>query len=138
MQFPINAIVLLKQSMQCNAFTNMYWCLHFSDNFDKDKEGSNIFFDDKHEMSKTTQHQQKFGKVEYAINWQWKEYVAVGLALTHDESPISRWYKNKITCGPEPKPIWTGMMPHSLAISFGILAGYKLHARMFGRKEDGK
>ncbi len=72
-QCPINAIVLLKESMPCNTFTNMYWGLHFSEKFDDNKEWSKIFFDEKHELSETTRHQQKFGKVKDAINWQWRE-----------------------------------------------------------------
>ncbi|KAL3778017.1 hypothetical protein ACHAW5_000523 [Stephanodiscus triporus] len=35
---------------------------------------------------------------------------------------------------PEPKPIRKGATLHSLTVSFGILAGYKLHARTFGRR----
>ncbi|KAL3797759.1 hypothetical protein ACHAW5_007546 [Stephanodiscus triporus] len=65
------------------------------------------------------------------------ECVTAGKALTHDKSRIAGWYKNEITCGPDPKPIRTGATLHSLAISFGILAGYKLHARTFGGKNDG-
>ncbi len=57
--------------------------------------------------------------------------------MTHDESRIAGWYKKEITCGPEPKPIRTGATLHSLAVSFGLLAGDKLHARTLGRKNDG-
>jgi hypothetical protein len=42
-----------------------------------------------------------------------------------------------MTIGPEPKPIRTGATLHSLAVTFGILAGYKLHARTFGGRSDG-
>jgi hypothetical protein len=42
-----------------------------------------------------------------------------------------------MTIGPEPKPIRMGATIHPLAVSFGILAGYKLHARTFGRRSDG-
>ena len=82
-------------------------------------------------------HQRKFGEVEDAINQRWKECVMAGKALTHNKSRIAGWYKNEITCGPEPKPIRTGATLHSLAVSFGLLAGYKLHARTFGGKNDG-
>ncbi|KAL3764758.1 hypothetical protein ACHAW5_006629 [Stephanodiscus triporus] len=78
-----------------------------------------------------------FGEVEDAINRRWKECVTAGKALAHNESRIAGWYKNEITCGPEPKPIRTGATLHSLAVTFGILAGYKLHARTFGGKNDG-
>ena len=63
--------------------------------------------------------------------------MTAGKSLTQDESPIAGWYKSKITCGPEPKPIRTGATLHSLAVSFGILAGYKLHVRTFGGKNNG-
>ncbi len=57
--------------------------------------------------------------------------------MTHDKSCIAGWYKSKITCGPEPKPIRTGATLHSMAVLFGPLAEYKLHARTFGGKNDG-
>ena len=63
--------------------------------------------------------------------------MPAGKSLTHNKSRIAGWYKSKITCRPEPKPIRTGATLHSLAVSFGILAGYKLHARTFGGKNDG-
>jgi hypothetical protein len=47
--------------------------------------------------------------------------MTAGMALTHDKSHIAGWYKSKITCGPEPKPIQTCMTPHSMALLFGIL-----------------
>jgi hypothetical protein len=43
--------------------------------------------------------------------------------VTHNESQIAGWYKSKITCGPEPKPIRTGATLHLMAVSFGLLAG---------------
>jgi hypothetical protein len=58
------------------------------------------------------------------------------MAMTHDESRIAGWYKSEITCGPEPKPILTGAtLP--MAVSFGPLTGYKLHACTFSGKNDG-
>ncbi len=63
--------------------------------------------------------------------------MPAGKSLMHNESRIAGWYKSEITCGPEPKPIQTGSTLHSLAVLFGILAGYKLHARMFCGKNDG-
>jgi hypothetical protein len=50
----INVIMPLKESMPHDAFTDMYWWLHFSDYFDDDKEWINIFFDMKHELPETT------------------------------------------------------------------------------------
>jgi hypothetical protein len=135
---PIDAIAPLKECMPCNAFTDMYRCLHFADDFDDDEEWNDIFFDEKHvSPGVMASHQQKFGEVEDAINRRWKECVTAGKALTHNKRRIAGWYKNEITCGPEPKPIRTGATLHSLAVSFGILAGYKLHTQTFGGKNDG-
>ena len=134
---PIDAIAPLKECMPRDAFADLYRCLHFADDFDDDEEWSDIFFDEKHVSPPMANHRRKFGEVEDAINQRWKECVTAGKALTHDESRIAGWYKNEITCGPEPKPIRTGATLHSLAVSFGLLAGYKLHARTFGGKNDG-
>jgi hypothetical protein len=124
--------------MSRDAFTDIYRCLHFADDFDDDKEWSDIFFDKKHvSPGVMANHRRKFGEVEDAINRRWKECVTARKALTHDKSRIAGWYKNKITCGPEPKLIQKGANLHSLAILLGILAGYKLHARTFGGKNDG-
>ncbi len=123
--------------MPCDAFTDMYRCLHFVDNFDEDKEWSNIFFDEKHVSPERAKHRQKFGEVEDTTNQRWKECVTAGMALMHDESQIASWYHKIMTIMPEPTPIRTGATLHSLAISFGILAGYKLHACTFGERSDG-
>ena len=42
-----------------------------------------------------------------------------------------------MTIGPEPRPIRTGATLHTLAVTYGMLAGYKLHARTFGGRSDG-
>jgi hypothetical protein len=46
------------------------------------------------------------------------------------------WYKGPITQGPEPKPICTGAMMHTMSIMDGPLSTYKLHAWTFGGKTD--
>ena len=38
--------------------------------------------------------------------------------------------------GPEPKPIRTVAMLHSLCVTFGLLRTYKLHVRTYGGKYD--
>ena len=135
---PLDSIAPLKESMPRDAFTDMYRCLHFADDFDEDEEWSDIFFDEKHVSPETAKHRRKFGEVEDAINRRWKECVTAGMAMTHDESRIAGWWYHSImTIGPEPKPIRTGSTLHSLAVTFGILAGYKLHARTFGGRSDG-
>jgi hypothetical protein len=42
-----------------------------------------------------------------------------------------------MTLGPEPKPIRTGATLHSLCVSYGDLATYKLFVRVYGGKSDG-
>jgi hypothetical protein len=123
--------------MPRDVFSNIYQCIHFSDDFDNDKEWSNIFFVDMHVLPNTAQHQWKFSEIEDGINRRWKECLTAGMAMTHDESRITGWYKSKITCGPKPKPIWTGATLHLMPVLFGPLTGYKLHARTFSGKNNG-
>ena len=56
--------------------------------------------------------------------------------VTFDESRVARWYNSAMTIGPEPKPIRSGATIHSLCVSKGNLAGYKLHARTYGGASD--
>jgi len=56
--------------------------------------------------------------------------------VTFDESRVARWYNSAMTIGPEPKPIRSGATIHSLCVSKGDLAGYKLHARTYGGASD--
>ena len=123
--------------MPRDAFTDMYRCFYFADDFNEDKEWSDIFFDKKHVSTETVKHRRKFGEVEESINRRWKECVTAGMALTHDKSRITGWYKSMMTIRLEPKPIRMGATLHSLAVLFGILAGYKLHVRTFDEKSDG-
>jgi hypothetical protein len=127
-----DSIAPLKESMPCDAFTDLYWCLHFADDFEENEEQSGIFFDKKHVSPESAHHWQDFSKVEDAINRQLKEWVMVGVGLTHHKSRIAGWYKSEITCGPELKPIWTGVTLHSLAVGDGPLARY-MHACLAGR-----
>ncbi len=43
-QCPIDAFAPLKEYRLHNAFTDMYWCINFADDFDGDKMWSDIFF----------------------------------------------------------------------------------------------
>jgi hypothetical protein len=56
--------------------------------------------------------------------------------VTFNESRVARWYNSAMTIGPEPKTIRTGATIHSLCVSKGDLAGYKLHARTYGGESD--
>jgi hypothetical protein len=132
---PIDAIAPLKECMPRDAFSDMFRCIHFLDNFDDREEWSEIFFGKKHVLPNTARHRRKFVKIEDAINHRWKECATAGMAMTHD-GRIAGWYKSEITCRPEPKPIRTGATLHSMAMSFSPLTGYKLHARTFVRKND--
>ena len=62
--------------------------------------------------------------------------VNYGKWLTADESRVAGWYHSPITQGPEPKPIRTGATLHSLCVTKGRLATYKLFVRVFGGKHD--
>ena len=74
----------------------------------------------------------KISNVEDALCQRWKEYVNFGMWVTFDESRVAGWYNSAMTIGPEPKPIRTDATIHSLCVSKGDLAGYKLHARTYG------
>ncbi len=45
---PIDAIAPRKECMPRDAFSDMYRCIHFLDNFHDDEEWSDIFVDEKH------------------------------------------------------------------------------------------
>jgi hypothetical protein len=53
-----------------------------------------------------------------------------------DESRTPGWNHGPITQGPEPKPAHTGATMHTVCMTDGLLATYKLHARTFGGKTD--
>ena len=56
--------------------------------------------------------------------------------MTADESRIAGWYHSPLKIGPEPKPIRTNATLHTLCVSDGPLASYKLFARAYGGKSD--
>ena len=55
---------------------------------------------------------------------------------TFDKSRVAGWYHSPITQGPDPKPKCTGTIIHSQSITYGDLASYKVHVRVFGRATD--
>ena len=121
--------------MPKNAFQDMYRSLHFADDWDKEDgvEWDDVYLDSKHKSPDSARHRAKFTTVEDACNARWKEVVIFGRCLTFDESRIAGWYKSAITIGPDPKPIRTGATVHSMCVTFGPLAGFKLHVRAYGR-----
>jgi hypothetical protein len=135
---PLEAIGPLKECMPRDAFRDMYRCMHFNDDFDEESpdEWSDVYFDKKHSSPATERHRKKFSNVEDTICQRWKEYINFGMWVTFDESRVAGWYNSAMTIGPEPKPIRTDATIHSLCVSKGDLAGYKLHARTYGRASD--
>ena len=56
--------------------------------------------------------------------------------MTTDELGVAGWYHLSCTFGPELKPIRTGCTLHTLCVTHGDLALYKLYARCYGGKPD--
>ena len=54
----IGAVAPLKECMLHDAFTNLYWCLHFADDFGDDEEWGDIYFDEKHVSPEMASHRQ--------------------------------------------------------------------------------
>ncbi|KAL3765170.1 hypothetical protein ACHAW5_008589 [Stephanodiscus triporus] len=113
--------------------------MHFAD--DWEEEDANVwddyFGDVKVESpSDVAHHRRKFAIVEDAFNARWKAAVIFGRRLTMDESRTPGWYHGPIMQGPEPKPVRTGATMHTVCVTDGPLATYKLHARTFGGKSD--
>ena len=135
----LDSIGVCMESMTKNAFEDMYRCLHFSDDWDADEGDKwDELYSDKKMSSpdNTARHRCKFAMIEDAFNRRWKECVRFGCWLTFDESRVAGWYHSPMTQGPDPKPIRTGATIHSLAVTHGDFASYKLHVRVFGGKTD--
>ena len=132
----LNAIAPIQASMTLDAMEDFSRFLHFADDWD-DEEWESDYNDVKVEPSdNTAQHRKKFSMIEDAYNRRWQSLVKVGKWLTADESRVAGWYYSMITMGPEPKPIRTGATLHSLCITHGSLATYKVFARTYGGKHD--
>jgi hypothetical protein len=127
------------ESMPKNAFEEIYSCLHFNDDWDDGEEWEDDSYADRIMCSPdgTAHHRRKFLMFKDGFNTRWKECVEFGKWLTFDESRVASWYHSPITQEPDPKPIRTGATIHSLAITHGNLASYKVHIRVFGGKTDG-
>ena len=113
--------------------------MHFADDWEEeDKEDWDDYFGDvKIELpTDVAHHRRKFAIVEDAFNARWKAAVIFGRWLMMDESRTPGWYNGPITQGPEPKPIRTGATMHTVCVTDGPLATYKLHAWKFGGKTD--
>jgi len=134
----LDAVGTAKESMPWGAFSDMQRCMHFADDWEEVKEVWDDYFTDvKIELpSDVAHHRHKFAIIEDAFNVQWKATVIFGRRLKMDESRTPCWYHGPITQGPEPKPVRTGATMHTVCITDGPLATYKLHARKFGGKMD--
>jgi hypothetical protein len=126
------------ESMTINAFQDIHRCLHFADDWEEDGEAEwdSVYLDERVKAPATAVHRCKFAMVEDAFNKRWKELVSFGVHLTFDESRVAGWYKSSITIGPDPKPIRTGATLHSMCVTFGPLASFKLHVRVYGGRKD--
>ena len=135
----LDAVPPLKDSMPQDAFKDIHRCMHFSDDWDDDGdcEWDEVYSDERFNASPNVEHhRRKFEHIEDAFNKRWKAIVNFGRWITADESRVAGWYKSGITIGPEPKPIRTGATIHSMCVTFGALATYKLHCRVYGGKHD--
>ena len=58
---PLETIGPLKESMPPDAFRDMYRCMHFTDDFDKESldEWSDVYFDEKHTLPTAARHHKK-------------------------------------------------------------------------------
>ena len=135
----LGAVGAVKESMPKDAYLDIHRCMHFSDDWDVEEgvEWDRVYPDPKVEPSpEVARHRRKFEYIEDGFNERWKECVVFGKWVTADESRVAGWYNSVITLGPEPKPIRTGATIHSLCVTLGALASYKLHCRVYGGKTD--
>jgi hypothetical protein len=136
----LNAIRAYMECMPKNAFEDIYTCLHFDGDWDKDDEwcDGDVYANKKEcSLDGTGHHHKKFSRFEDGFNCWWKECIMFRCWLTFDESHVAGWYHSPITQGPDPKPVCTGATIHSLEIMHGNLASYKVHVCVFGRATDG-
>ena len=115
------------ESMPRDCLQDLYWLFHFVDDWELDevKEWDNIYDHPKEEVKEgTATHRMQHG-------------LFVGKWMLADESRAAGWYHSACTVGPEPKPICTGCTLHTLCVTHGDLASYKLYARYYGGKPDG-
>jgi hypothetical protein len=131
------------ECMPKDAYIDMYRCMHFSDDWELNEDGSgetyweDIFEDERFEPSPDVErHRWKYEHIEDGYNRRWKEVVSFGRWLTADESRVAGWYRSGITIGPEPKPIRTGATVHSICVTHGQLRTFKVHCRVYGGKHD--
>ena len=108
----------------------MHRCLHFVNNWEEDVDidWEDTYLDEKVPAPATTNYRAKFGMVEDAFNVPWKELVSYGLHITFVESRVAGWYTSLITIGPDPKPIRADTTLHSMCVTVGPLATFKLHS----------
>ena len=124
--------------MPRDCLQDLYQLLHFVDDWelDEDMEWDDIYDHPKEEVKEgTASHRTKHGVFEDAYVKRWQQCVKFGKWMTADESRAAGWYHSVCTVGPEPKPIRTGCTLHTLCVTHGDLASYKLYARCYGGKK---
>jgi hypothetical protein len=135
----LDAVQLMKESMPRDAYEDMTRCLHFVDDWidDDDEDWNSIYTDEKYDVHPdSATHRKKHGGLEDFFWKRWQQCVNFGRELTADESRVAGWLHSVMTIGPEPKPIRTGATLHSLCVTRGPMATYKLFVRAFGGKTD--
>ena len=85
----------------------------------------------------TASHRTKHRFFEDAYVKRWQQCVKFGKWVTADESRAAGWYHLCCTIGPKSKPICiVGCTLHTLCVTHGDLASYKLYTRCYGGKLD--
>ena len=112
---------------------DIFCCLNIADNWDEWEDSDDARFPVAEDMAK---HRRKHGSLKEAHWKRWMELVTPSRFLTMDESRIAGWYRSAMMIGPEPKPIRTGATLHTLCVTKGPLAGYKLFVQAYGGKSN--
>lgn len=133
----LQAIGAVKNSIPRSAFCDMHRRMHFSDNWDSEKDDEvppweAMHADEKFEpLPEVAHHRCNFEHIEGGFNRQWKQCVQFGNWITADENRAAGWYKSAITIGSEPKPIRMGVIIHLVCVAKGPLRTYKLHCQVY-------
>ena len=98
------------------AFLGIHWCLHFSNDCEKDAthDWEDTYLDTQCMSPETAKHRAKFGTVEDVHNARWKDIIVVAQRLTFEKTCCAGWYHSYMTIGPNPKPIQTVVLLHSM------------------------
>ncbi|KAL7529127.1 hypothetical protein ACHAWF_002847 [Thalassiosira exigua] len=125
--------------MPRDAYQDLHRCMHFTDDWEEEAgvEWDQAYTDPKFEPSpEVAKHRRKYDHVEDGFNRRWKDCVNFGRWMTGDESRKAGWYHSDKTMVPELKPTRTGATLHTICVTHGDLATYKLHVRVYRGSSD--